>query len=747
MAEAEVGAVARGLRAEAGPVDERRLLVLAGEREACETGAVAAAETATDAVLVGDRAIRDLDCERVPLDRTERLLGTTRELVLLDCHDACRPNALGRVVGAVDGGGLLVLLVPPLDAWPERRDGFDSGLAVPPAGREDVAGRFRRRLVETLRAHRGVAIVDVDAGRVERDGLTDPPPRLPTEPPPVPTDAAFPTDAYEACRTADQADALAALEALCDPPAAVVLEADRGRGKSSVAGLAAAALALAGRDVLVTAPDYANAAAVFERAAELLSALGELEDREGEPPRSLATAAGRVRFAEPAAAESLPGDPDAVVVDEAAALPVARLAAFLGADRVVYATTVHGYEGAGRGFEVRFRDRLAESRHAVTEATLAEPIRYAAADPLESWAFHALALDARPAVDPLVADASAESASYEALDRDALAADENLLCEAFGLLVSAHYRTEPDDLARLLDAPNVAVRALLHDGHVVSVALLAAEGDLDADTRWAAYEGERIRGNMLPDVLTSQLRDADAGAASGLRVLRIATHHAARSRGLGSRLLGAVREEFDDRDWLGAGFGATPELVRFWARNGFSTVHLSTTRNAASGEHSAIVLSGLSERGRTLQDGHADWFAGRVGAVLADALDDLDPDVARAAMAACDASLAVDLDDRAWRLVAGAAYGPALYSVDPRPFRTLACKHLVDPADPDALSVREERLLVSKVLQARPWDAVADLLAFHSTGAAMRALGDAYRPLVDAYGNVAAREERARFSD
>jgi tRNA(Met) cytidine acetyltransferase len=131
--------------------------------------------------------------------------------------------------------------------------------------------------------------------------------------------------------------------------------------------------------------------------------------------------------------------------------------------------------------------------------------------------------------------------------------------------------------------------------------------------------------------------------------------------------------------------------------------------------------------------------------VLADALSELDPAVAVAALRACAATADPALSEREWRLVVGASYGPALYDVDPRPFRRLAVTHLVDPAEPDALAPRERRLLVRKVLQAHPWDEVAEELGYHSTGQCMRALGDAYKPLVDAHGTAAAREERERY--
>ena len=738
-------AAVRDLLTEAEAADERRVLVFAGDRDAGLTAADRLLDalpiplTETSLVSTTD----DLACEHVPTRNAGRLLGTTRSAVVLDCHEDCRPNALGRVVGAVDGGGLLVLLTPDLDDWPVRRDAFDEGLAVPPFDIGDVTGRFRRRLVDTLRAHPGIAIYDVDADVLERDGRTNPAPRIKQPLPDPPESAAFPREAYQACLTADQMDALATFESLREPGHAIVADADRGRGKSSAAGLAAACLAREGLDVLVTAPGRRSAAELFARARELLGDLGDLAS---DDEIIETTSGGRIRFAKPPEAAALPDSPDAVFADEAAAIPVRLLESLLDCPRLAFTTTVHGYEGAGRGFDVRFRDRLAETDHEVHETSLSDPIRYAGGDPVEAWAFRALLLDARPAVDPLVADAAPETVEYTALSGDDLAGDEHLLREVFGLLVYAHYRTEPNDLARLLDAPNLAVRALLVDGHVASVALLAREGGLDADLRAAMYDGERVKGNMIPDVLTSQLRDEDAAVPFGYRVMRIATHPAVRSRGLGSRLLGEVRREFDgSADWLGVGYGATPELLSFWAANGYGTVQLSTTRNDTSGEYSAIMLDPLSEAGRALHDRHAAWFADRIAGVLSDALRDLDPDVARAALRACDASPGLELSERDWRVVSGAAHGPGMYGVDPDPFRRLGVHHLV-AGDEGLLSADEERLLVGKLLQARPWDGLADRLGYHSTSQAMRALGDALRPLVAEYGTETAREELGRFS-
>ncbi|MFB9823167.1 tRNA(Met) cytidine acetyltransferase TmcA [Halobaculum roseum] len=789
---AALASLAADLGAEARRTNQRRLLVLHGDRDACFDAAFTAVESADiadeETTLLSTR--EGFRFERHRPKHAKRLLGTTREAVILDAFAEFSPDVVGQSVGAVDGGGLYVLLAPPLDDWPDRRDDFDESLAVPPFGLDDVSGRFRTRLVETLRTHPGVAIVGVgddaadgadddalDAGGnagdaadgtvaddtaadIERDGLTgdDAPPAEPG--PTVPDAAAFPAVAYESCLTRDQSRVLSSLERLRtgtpEQAEAVVVEADRGRGKSSAAGLAAASLALDGRDVLVTAPSFGGAAALFERARALLADLDATfavdEERRievgasADEPTADPTGRGRIRYLPPAEAAEAAGDADVAIADEAAALPVRLLADLLAAPAAAFVTTVHGYEGAGRGFSVRFRDRLDGSDRRVTDVRMDDPIRYARGDPVEGWAFRALMLDARPPVDEAVADADPETVDYRALDGDDLLADEHLLSEAFGLLVLAHYRTEPDDLARLLDAPNLTVRALTYEGHVVSVALLAREGGLDAGTREAMYDGERVRGNMLPDVLTSQLRDPEAAAPTGLRVMRIATHHAVRSRGLGSRLLREIeRETGDDVDYLGTGFGATPGLLDFWAENGYRTVHLATTRNAASGEHSALMMAPASDDGRALARRHARWFRERIGGVLSDALRDLDPDVVRAALAACDADgeAVVDVSEYEWRLTVAAAYGPGLADAAPRPFRRLALAHLLDrEAD---LSAREERLLVRKVLQAREWERVAQELDYVSTAECMRSLGRALQPLVDRYGDEAAFAERDRY--
>ena len=763
------------LRREARATDHRRLLVVtgaqSGRHHACQ---VVARSAATLTAVSGDDRFDDLsetvdDYRRQPPGSAAELLGTTHETVVVDGADEFSPNAVGRTVGAVAGGGLYVLTLPP--DWVDRVDSFRGDLTVPPYTDDQPTSAFRERIVATF-DHPGVAVYDADADVLRRDGCTGPDGPQPRSDGTLPANPRFPVTAYEACLTAGQGRTLRQLEQLREPGTAAVVDAHRGRGKSSVAGLAAGALAAAGQSVVVTAPARSNAATLLNRATALIETLA---DRDGE-----SGADDRIEYVEPTALDEAVGDADAVFVDEAAGLPVALLSTALAAPRAAFVTTVHGYEGAGRGFSVRFRDRLADADHDVVETHLREPIRYAPDDPVESWGFRALALDARPAVDPLVADATVADASYRRLSTATLRADDHRLRETFGLLVRAHYRTEPTDLARLLDAPNLSTHALLVDDHVVAVALVAREGGLSTERRQDVFGGGRIHGNMIPDLLGSQLRDPEATRPVGYRVVRIATHDAVRRSGFGSRLLSAIEEDlasgadrpgFEPADYLGSGFGATPGVVDFWRQNGYRSVHLSTTRNDTSGEHSAVLLRPVTDAGRSLVARHEAGFRDRMPGVLSDTLQTLDPDVVRATLRACEADPEplVAFTDYEWRLIVGTGTGPTAYGTAPAPFRRLTVawflatqlspgEHTaangdaavadsggVGSSDGVTLTDRQERLLVRKVLQGRAWDDVAETLGFVSTGECMRTLGETVRVLVDRFGGEQAARERARY--
>jgi len=738
----------RRLRAEAQATNERRLVVLTGNPESTRDRAEAAlAATQIDPAETTYVGPSDsFHCESLAHHEGSALLGTSREAVIYDCWDRCEPNMLGKLVGSVVGGGLFIILTPPLSEWPDRADAFDESLAIPPFDVSSVGNRFRRRIVQTLREHRGIAIIDAETGTVIKNGRCEKAPSRPRQPPDPPTEHMFPASAYGACKTQDQVDVLHTLEALQKDDTAVVVEADRGRGKSSAAGLAAASLAIDGQDVLVTAPTTTSVVSFFNRARELLAQREEY-DFFSESKRVIQTESGQIRYKTPATAAELPGEPDTVFVDEAAAIPVRLLESLLEARAVAFTTTVRGYEGTGRGFAVRFRERLTESRFAVTERQMTEPIRYAGGDPIEVWLFRALALDARPPVPQLISDATPETVTYRQFSGETLLADEQLLRELFGLLVLAHYRTDPNDLARLLDAPNVSVHALTVDGHVASVALCAHEGNLTKKQRREIYEGARIRGHLIPDVLTSQLRDEAAGTGTGMRVMRIATESSVRSRGLGSHLLNQIADHAREEalDWLGVSFGVTPELVEFWSKNGYCTVHLSTTRNDRSGAHSAVMIRPFSEDGTALLDRHTEWFLRRTPAAIRESLSDVAPELIRAVCESAAGAPELSLSDQEWRHVAGLSSGASVYQTAPRGVARLIFRHIVAP-DKELLSSEHRRLLIRKALQGQSWETVTQDEGYPSEAQCKRALGAAVEPLVNCYGGAIAQEERKKYS-
>ena len=716
--------VAIRLRAEAIAARHRRILVLAGARSDC----VEAATAALRATGLEGSAVWIAEAGTAPPGATclfgraaRRVLGQDLGAAVVDLFAGVDPDAFGAVVGTVSGGGLVLVLAPPRATWASFVDPQRSRLAVAPFGEADVGRLFIDRFLTALDRDEAATLVPVD-GPSAPWPASAPVPRRPRR-----TAAAW---------TDDQARAVDALVdmVIAARPRPVVLISDRGRGKSSALGLAAGRLLADGvvAEVVVTAPGEAAAGPVFERAREIPG---------GDAPR----------FLSPERLLAEPRPDSLLLVDEAAALPVPVLERLLASHpRIAFATTVHGYEGTGQGFAVRFRGILDRRAKGWRELRLAEPIRWARADPVERFASSALLLDATPA--PLEEIAAAEPSTCDVVhhdDRAALAADERELSELLGLLVLAHYRTTPADLRRLLDSPNLSVGVLQHRSRVVAAALVAAEGGLSEEATHAIEVGRtRPRGHMLPEVLASHLGRPEGARLPSARVVRIAVHPGLQRRGLGSALLVAIAERARERGCalLGSGFGATRDLLRFWARAGFRPVGLGVRRGAASGIRSAIVLRPLEARGAALVGELAVRFRRQLPHQLTDALRDLDPALALDLLAA-PSTLPPPLLDAADRSdLFACAFGPRIYDVVVGPVWELVRHALSDPELRVLLDERSRHLLVLKVLQKRPWSEAAAELGYAGNHEAMRAVRAALKPLVLAIGGVEAREAQRRFA-
>ena len=693
------------LNREATQAGERRMLVIQGE----DADVRRCLDRVTDWLESTDGWISlgsvDGPWHTLEHQRSSQLLGRTIPGLIIDLTSSLSPNVIGQSIGAVEAGGLIILLIDSPDQWVAGPLESDRRIAIHPYDTTDVTNRFRRRFYQTLESHPGISIVHAEHETVVVDGTTGP-----RSPPPTCTTNLEGVDDLEpslaaACATTDQRNAVAALSRLEDRSVAVI-ESHRGRGKSAAAGIAAAGFARNGAEVVVTGPGRSAVTEVFSRAASVLDTV-VIDDQR---PSITTGTGGTITYHRPYDLEAAIETADVLFVDEAAAIPVDRLRDTLEASIPVgYLTTVHGYEGTGRGFAVRFQETLEQSDRHVTNLRLDEPIRYRQGDPIEIWQFRALLLDASPPADDVVDTAEVGSADYVRIDRDSLLEDEATLRELFGLLVLAHYRTEPDDLLRFLDAPNVSVRALYHEGHPVSVALLAEEGSLDRTWCERLHAGESIRGHMLPDLLITQLRDQDAGSPAGIRFLRIATHGAVRSTGFGSRLVLEIHDEFEDAvDWFGAGFGATTRLVSFWATAGYRPVHVGTSRNPRSGEQSVILMHEASTSGTKLIDRHERRLLERLPSQFPDALADLDPHLIESVLTATTQRPSLAVPEWMWKVVEATVRGPGQVATAPEVFARLTLAGLADGIG-DSLTEVQLELLVGRTLQVRPmWTLAAE---------------------------------------
>ena len=530
------------------------------------------------------------EAERVYFHRTRQILGREYNLVIYDGFSGLDPDALGSAGGTIRAGGLLVLITPDFDQWPGYRDPqylriISHGKPRPPFS------HYIQRFIRVASHSPGVFIIPQDKKLPDLGPWSRKKSRIPAVP--------------------DFSDQEKAVEAVIKVATGkrrrpVVLLADRGRGKSASLGIAAKQLLDNGMNqVIVTGKNRPSVAAVFRHA--------------GDP--------GQLKYVP--ADQLIQGNyhPDLLLVDEAASIPVSSLQKLLARyPRIAFASTVHGYEGTGRGFLLRFTKLLDHQTRGWKTRVLHTPIRWSKKDPLERFLFRSLLLDAEPR-HPRGTSTRKPECRVEAVEPGTLCQDERLLTDLFGLLTQAHYRTRPFDLRHLLDSNSLTIFRSHREGQTIGVALAVTEGGLDDCVARDVWKNQRRpNGHLLPELLCAQQGFIEAARLKFVRIMRIVVHPEFQRRGVGTELLYHIEKHFSrTTDITGTVFSATPEVMAFWYRCGYRPARIGMSNRHPSGSPSICLVRPVSGASNTLVRNAVQKFSDNLGVQLKTVLKNLDP--------------------------------------------------------------------------------------------------------------------------
>ena len=539
------------------------------------------------------------------LNQYRHHLGTNQSLLVLDLRSSLHGDALAACLPTLSGGGLAVVILPlNLSPFAQRlcatlptpyahhmflRDS-EATSCLPQSSKcsnttpRDEAGKMPGDEAGKMRG--------VDAGKVSGKVQSDVPDKVPSDvPADLPAEAPHqtidirqlgvpePTHVAVACAAQLNEQQSAVLNQLhqhiaqnIEAPA--LINAPRGRGKSTVLGIFAAHMIDAGYRVTVCAPSRRQLQSLQSSAARPLP------------------------FIAPDALVARDAQADIIILDEAASLPQHMLDALLKRyPRLIMATTSEGYETCGRGFLLRFQHRLAEQFAEFLSCTLQDPVRFAPHCPIESWLHQVLLLSpvVRGTVLPQMAP---ETLSYHSSHAAQLTEADLQAC--FYLLMDAHYQTSPNDLKLLLDDPNhrLVLQIAHHNekAHIVGVTWLCAEGELDSELAHAVVAGtRRPAGNLIAQGLAYYFQSTDAARAPWLRIIRVAVLPSLQNQGLGSDIIDYVTA-LASRELAGIGtsFASTATINRFWRRAGFLPVRIGARKDPATGCHALMMLHPVS---------------------------------------------------------------------------------------------------------------------------------------------------------
>lgn len=597
--------------------------------------------------------------------QSRTLLGQESDNLIYDAFSGIDADALAITAGTVKAGGLFILLSPPSEEWPTTEDSPYS--------------YFIQRLCQILKQ-------DSQCYKIEQNTpLTEIP-----GPNKLYLNKKAPSDSIY--KNLDQENTVAAIHHVITGHRRrpLVITADRGRGKTSALGIAAAQLLQKGlKKILLTAPQWQSVSALFDQLKQHLPE-GVIHKQTfiWQNKQLSYLPIDRLIQEQP--------DSDLLLVDEAAAIPTPLLEQLLRYSRVVFSTTVQGYEGSGRGFQIRFFKKMDQKTPNWKHIKLNDPIRWGTEDPLENSLYKALLFNT-PA--PITTPDPGHTELF-CIHGEQLIKNENLLQQLFGLLVQAHYRTSPADLQAILDTTSGGCLILRDktNQQLLAAAFYVYEGDLPLELCQKIWLGNRRpKGHLIPQSLAAHSGFYQAGQFKGLRVVRIAAQPELQRKGLGKQLLDKLNELAleKDLDFIGSSFGATEDVLDFWQKSNYQLFRLGLHLDASSGTHSALVWKPLSKRAITLNHKLQHQWQKQLPHLLSNQFQNLPCSLIQKLFKDLDINT---LDNQDWLDVY--SYGFGRRGFDQVAYvLSLFTQHIFQNADTLNLSQQEQKVLCHLILQ------------------------------------------------
>jgi len=553
----------------------------------------------------------------IKTNQYRQYLGHEFSTFIYNTWQGIRANALCALAGTVQKGGVMVLLCPPLKSWPRHRDPELSQRISFGYIENFDESHFIKWLIHHIHNDQNVCLISENGVSKNAVSLPLPIPTPEDQPQMLNYLSKHEADGTEDIRVSTcQHSAISNIMAVAHGHRGrpLVIQADRGRGKSSALGIAAAQISKGcEKPIVITAPKRAQC----EQAFAFYKRCGGIDDN-------------LIFMAIDSLLEN-PIEAAIIIVDEAAAIPADLLVKLCKQyKRLVFSTTIHGYEGSGRGFEIRFKPQLTTLFPHTKVQQLSTPLRWFHRDPLEQIGFSLFCQSTladvvnkntrhtqkRAEADNSLFDSSGENrckassvtcfnAPFNPKDyvgevnSQTLIDEPALLTQIFSLLVEAHYQTTPDTLASMLESPDQITFVSIKSGKLESAAIVAKEGSylLSSLSEAISHGLRRPSGHLLAQKSAYLMGNPALAVKRYIRVVRIAVRQNSRRKSIGSELLAEIcrwstAHEFD---FIGASFGLDNKTLAFWLKNEFHLVDIGLRKETTTGEHNAIVMKCITD--------------------------------------------------------------------------------------------------------------------------------------------------------